>query len=626
MQGNSGVLAGRLFLGYVVIAIAAVLYLPYLFPLTPTASSSYLFGYNNRVGEALLLAFVILGAVWTRGLHMEFAGSSDSPPVSHKTLAWCLIAVLLGCLAMYVLVGRLGGFGESSYEIDRVWLTSQGKLPYVDFEWPFGLVLIYGPLVLHRLFPMDLVQAYYLFWALNCLLGVWLLFAVVNAIDYPSPRKNVIFLLVYCAWFISITNMGTHYTLTRYTLPLFFILMVQKLIRNESRGLYLLGGALIAAFTAILVLYSPEIAIAFAMASVVLLFLQVTKRRNWESFAASAVLLSALGAIFWLASKLHILDTVKASGGGADSFPIVLSPHIMLFFVAFFVCACYVYCRLAGQPIKDNSIGMIIISIPMLAAALGRCDPGHVAFNNLGIFLAALFYASAHTRAWKYARLAFIVIMVVLPTLGGLWFFLPSLAKSEVGLLAIGGPNSKITRIVMGAGKFYIDHFGAPEKKEKWRQRLEDRLHGTTSQSTELAVIYPQWKGNYLAPFGYKPNGVGTYLSTRVDYGRYEAIENANTLAAINEKITEIRDNPAKAILLPDHYESTCEVDVPSERRYIEVLFAFPYFRRPAHPESVRRPICTYIQEHYTMEVEPSRENAFYGLWINRQGAESLQR
>jgi len=60
----------------------------------------------------------------------------------------------------------------------------------VDFEWPFGAGLLYGPLLLHRLLPVGLVQAYYVFWIVNCLLGIWLLYKVINMVDYPSERKN----------------------------------------------------------------------------------------------------------------------------------------------------------------------------------------------------------------------------------------------------------------------------------------------------------------------------------------------------------------------------------------------------------------------------------------------------
>jgi len=57
----------RLFIVYVVCSLAAVFYLPLLVAVAPSTSPSYLFGYNNRAGIALLLTAVVLGAVWAKG-------------------------------------------------------------------------------------------------------------------------------------------------------------------------------------------------------------------------------------------------------------------------------------------------------------------------------------------------------------------------------------------------------------------------------------------------------------------------------------------------------------------------------------------------------------------------------
>lgn len=609
-----------LFSIYAVVSATLVIWLPYFVPLAPTASGSYLFGYNNRAGIILLLLFTAAGTLWTKGMRLDFRYAANSQPISRRALFFALFAVLVGCLVMYWLAGRYGGFGESSYEIDRIWLTSIGKRPYLDFEWPFGLVLLYGPLGLHHMLPLGVPEAYYLFWALNCLLGVWLLYAVINAIDYPSSWKTSIFLLFYCMWFLSIMNMGTHYTLVRYTLPLYFILTVYRLIqRDGTRGYAICSGA-ICLFTAILLLYSPETAISFAMAAISL-FLLLGRKPGGGFFVALGAQLTVLALLFREASNLRFLDTVKASGTGADSFPIVLCGHILVLFAALFVCACYGYRRLTGQQLTDNSIALIAFSVPMLPAALGRCDPGHVMLNGLGIFLACLFYASGHKEIWKYSRAAFIVILIALPLPGAIWLYLPALGKCGIAALSKGGENSPLTRSVEGAGKFYISHFARPDKKQKWQGRLEALLRGDTSSSPNLSELYPAWHGGFFAPLGYKPNGFGTDLTARVDYGRYEGLENANTPAAVEQKISEIRDNPGKALLLPDKFESYCKFDARLERKEIEFLFAAPYFKSAMHPISPQEPLCQYIEQHYSIEINASADTYFYGLWIDREEA-----
>ena len=137
----------------------------------------------------------------------------------------------------------------------------------------------------------------------------------------------------------------------------------------------------------------------------------------------------------------------------------------------------------------------------------------------------------------------------------------------------------------------------------------------------DLLSLYPSWHGTFLAPFGYQPNGVGTYLSNQVDYGNFEGFENANTVDAIHKKLAEIKDHPEIALLLPDNFESYCQNNLPAVRKGISVWLVFPYFGKAIHPESVRQPICDYIRAHYRLEEEPTPRNFGYGLWVAKSTA-----
>jgi len=50
---------------YALGGLVAIFYLPTLVPMAPTASPSYVFGYNNRAGVVILLLVVAIGAIWT---------------------------------------------------------------------------------------------------------------------------------------------------------------------------------------------------------------------------------------------------------------------------------------------------------------------------------------------------------------------------------------------------------------------------------------------------------------------------------------------------------------------------------------------------------------------------------
>jgi hypothetical protein len=604
----------RLFLAYIVCSLAAIFYLPSLVPLHPSVSDSYVFAYNNRVGIALLLSLVAIGSVWTKGLNLQLRTTSVSQPLPLKILFYSLLAVMSGCLAMYMLAGRFGGLGESSYFIDRAWLLSQGKIPYLDFEWAYGVSFLYGPIFLQHLLSINIVHAYYLFWIFNWLLGTLLLFTVINMVDYPTNSKRSIFILLFGTAFLAILTMGVNYTFLRYYCPLFFVLVVQKLFNRSGAKSQAYAVLLAVTFTAILLLISPETAIAHAFACVCI-FIFSAPSRSSRSIATFAGLLLGLAVVFWAALKTHVLDTLKANSGGADSFPISFAPHILLFFAAIFVCACYVFRQFQERRI-NNTFGLIAFSIPMTAAALGRCDPGHVVLNGLGIFLASMFYISNHRTAWKWYRAAFIVVLIILPTISGTWFYLPSLARCGFNILSESDHGSQISRSLTYLGRKYIEDFASPAKRAKREKTLENAQHMGVPKTIDFSRIYPTWHGTFLAPLGYKPNGLGTYLSNQIDYGHFEGLENANTVDAIHIKLTEIKSHPEKALLLPDRFENSCQVNIPAERQMMSVVFAFPYFGKAVHPESVRQPICSYIFARYRLEQAPTLQNFSYGLWV----------
>ena len=129
--------SGRWFIPYILIALTAIFYLPRLVPSAPSASDSYLFGYNNRVGILLLLFFIALGVVLTRGFNLKPTKASSSfRPLPRWMLVVSLLLVAVGCAAMYLLAGRYHGFGESYYLIDRINLLAQGRAPALGSPRP----------------------------------------------------------------------------------------------------------------------------------------------------------------------------------------------------------------------------------------------------------------------------------------------------------------------------------------------------------------------------------------------------------------------------------------------------------------------------------------------------------
>lgn len=569
--------AKRWFIPYTLLALAAIFYIPRLLPPTiPSASDSYLFGYNNRIGIVLLLFFIALGVVLTHGFRL---GPTVNSRVDRPLPRWMLFAALLlvaaCCAAMYILAGRYHGFGESFYLIDRITLLDQGRAPYRDFEFVYGPAQLYGPLLLHKLLPLGVADAYYLFWALSHLLGAYLLFRCIDNLRFPTPAKPAIFAMLCAAGLFATIRMGTNYTFLRYALPLYFIVKLNTRFRDTRTSRLLLDVLLCAAFCALLVLSSPETAVAFAFASgCVVLFCRPI--RLTQKAAATGLLIVVYAAIFAVALKLHVLDAMLADGGGAISFPIVPGLTILVYFAALFITACWLYRCFRNRATDEATLGLLFYSIPMIAAALGRCDPSHLFWNGLATFLASLLYISLYKKAWLVYAAVFSLCVFLAPDISEFQLFLPQLRSAH---------------------------------------NLDTNPQARPSDSA-ISAFLASWPGSYVAPFGFRPDGFGTYHSSRIEYGAYEDLIDVSTPQSVQKKVSEMSADPSRALILPYHYDEYCLIHLGSERQYLSTLLLSPYIGKAAHQDIVRQPICRYIDQHYKLLIQPSGATWSYGIWI----------
>ena len=548
-----------------VLASFAILFLPYAFaPGQVSTSESYLFGFNNRVATILLVVSAAAGAVWAAELAPYRPAREAGRPVPLVTLLICLCVAAAACGAMYQFAGGFGGFAESGYEIDRVWLLLQGQTPYEDFEWPFGALLLYGPAFLCRTLALSPTQSCALFWVVSSLVGIVLLYATINLIDRPTDRRQSIFLLFSLGALLVLPLMATHYSLIRYVTPLWFILWVWRVDRAGHR---IAAAGLAVAASAVLLTISPEITIAFGFASVVSLF---PRPMCQNSLAAYGLLLLGLALLLWQAYRLRLFTTLLASGGGAESFPLPLSAPILFFFGVVFVGA---WLLLAGfrSTSPDNCVPILLFAIPMLAAALGRCDPLHLMLNGLGFFLAVAFHASTRSSAWTLFCGGFITCIVATMVFGGVWFWRPHIDIAEAG--SASPPPATL----------------------------------------DLASLYRVPAGTkFAAPFKYRPNQLGSYLSPDIDLGYYGGLENASSEAATRRKIQDLQNEPERYLLVPANFPNLCKRNVQGARKLMKMIFVAPYTIKPSHVESVHRPLCDYIASHYTPFTSASREIYWY--------------
>jgi hypothetical protein len=559
---------------YTVVALAAIFLVPRLFPTPASASDSYLFGYNNRVGIVLLFLFLAIAAVWTRGLDLRVAEGGDTLRLSRGLLLIALASAGFGCLIMYWVAGRYHGFGESFYLIDRIWLLHSGRVPYRDFEFAYGPVQLYGPLLLQRILHLELAPSYYLFWATSYLAGAYFLFKAVDLVEFRTKAKPWIFAFLFLAGLFAIIRMGTNYTFLRYALPVYLVVVFQRRLTHARTTQPAVTWLAAVAFSGILILISPEMAVAFAWASIGICVLHRGSPLRFRLSLAACVVLGN-GLLFWVALKLHVFDAMLADGGGAISFPILPGPTILAYFAALFVCACWLYRTLLNRSGDQGTLGLILFSMPMAAAALGRCDPSHVFWNGLSAFFAALLYLSNYRRAWVAFAAAFLVGVALLPNASEFYLFVPQVRSA----------------------------------------RFFNKLPEVRPTEAQITTFLSSWAGDYIAPFGYRPDGFGTYHSPRIEFGRFEDLIDVSTPRSVEEKVSEMRENPKRALILPYHADEYCQTNQRTERHFLEVLLLFPYVGKIVHPIFVREPICRYMSDHYRMIVEPTPETYWYGIW-----------
>jgi len=155
---------------YALVMLAILFYLPYYIPQRPVASDSYLFGFNNRAAIILLLVFSVGAAIWGKGYNLALLPAGHPKKIAGRTLGICLAIQLAACLAMDLLAGGFGGFWSQLRDRPGV-ASGAGTSAYVGFEWPFGVLFLYGPLWLSHLFHGGIAQGYNAFWTLSSLAG-----------------------------------------------------------------------------------------------------------------------------------------------------------------------------------------------------------------------------------------------------------------------------------------------------------------------------------------------------------------------------------------------------------------------------------------------------------------------
>ena len=298
-------------------------------------------------------------------------------------------------------------FGESGYFLTRLDLMFLGHLPYRDFDFGYGPAMLYLPFALHQWTGLALDTAHILNVVLFGIAGFLVLYRILCRLDLPfSWSIGLVVAIGVTGFNISLAPI---YTPLRFLWAAFSVLEIDLALSKPSCGrlrgsavpaLYCLAGFLISPDTGLQTTFAASAYIAWSSAC---------RRRSDAVLLAGPVLVvtaisTALGPEYF--------KYVFCFGGGFMNLPIPPAPYIL----ALALAACWVLpilafrslrAAVAGRPVAAALTGALGLALP---AALGRCDPGHVFWNGLPLFLIAAAMAVRRARP----RALFLVCALVL--------------------------------------------------------------------------------------------------------------------------------------------------------------------------------------------------------------------
>lgn len=587
---------------------------PYHVPSRPVVSLSYVFGYNNRAGEFIVAAWLGLLALFGPPLRR---GDVAGKPLRRSTLVKALVITGAVSSVLYLATRQLNGIGESVYFNDRLRLVLEGQLPYRDFEYAYGVGLLYVPAALVWVLHLPPGDAYGLCWIGSSLTAVWLMYRTLRAIDVLPGSQRAIFLLFWAYALTALFSQGLNYSLLRFVLPCWCAIVIHRqLVSREgsARRALLLPLPLYA----LLLIVSPELGVAFAV-GISIYLIRFGRLRETARIVAFLATLLGIAAVSWLALRVGAFSTLVAFSAGGYNFPLMPAPHLLLLFLLAALCALY-----TGEELRSDRssalLALIAGSACSLAGALGRADQVHALMNPLGVTLSGFLLLSGYVwlRRIVLAVAWFLMFVLQIPTMV---YEVPAIiAKSALPAFFAHEYASNRSERMTRADQFILEQMnrqlGPEAAKEKFQERRVFARYLQARTPLDVPRIFGMPPGTiFYAPFGFSPDRFGIYHSPSVEEGYFLGTVNITTPAEANRKTHEITLASARPLLLPPDFEQNCGPSGVGANGYLSNLLRYPYRAPVRHPENLLHSLCEEIHTNFR-QIGPSiPENFGYLLW-----------
>ena len=414
--------------------------LPYWFPPREfVVGASFEVGFNNGFSYAAYLALVFLlvlvvARIFPKLNHgLRQSPSEDAPLFSQ----WLFAAVILFHVTLFAAIYAYKGrfvFGESLYFQSLLHRMMQGEIPYIDFSFYYGPMMLYPGFWLTRLFGLD--AGYAIWFVTTYVAGLWFLYTVLGICVTNARDRALWFVFLALGLFNPLT--GINVTMTRYLFPSLVFLAVSRYLRSGGRRHGLVAVVSLAAALT----YSFEVAALSLLATFLIWLVYMLKPQAWIAASnflgrmireqsvglhredgtltqQNAVCMAKRGVgLVLMAGAIFITFflLVDPSGGalrgypeialsysaGAHSVPIYPNlPFIALSTLTIIGLAALMRVIVSGRDQRDSLLFAVYALVAVLAqrGAFGPAEPLHFAFFGLPVFLIVLFVTGRFAQA-----------------------------------------------------------------------------------------------------------------------------------------------------------------------------------------------------------------------------------
>jgi hypothetical protein len=425
----------------VAVALLSALSLAWVVPSPEgsVASPSYRVGYNNAVAVVGVLAAVLLallgGMRSSRALSVEGgrgeadavvdevpvgpAPGSRGPGLTVDSVALAVSLVAATAVTSWLTWGV--PFADHPYFFTRYAYALQGAMPYSAFDFPYGPVILYAPVIVFRILGSGGIEAatgaYYASVALQHAVGALLLGWAMQRLPLARRQLRALFWVVGGFTLLNFWN-GPNYTLLRFAVPLAAVALFARTRARAAgtplgavrTGLVALG--LVVASAAV----SPEMGAAVFAAVLAMTGASLWRRERSACWTLLPLVLVPLGALLAIPGAGAWLADLA---GGAYNLPVLPSPFVLIYLASAIIAGFGAGRRLfAADESSAAIVGFAAAGALLVAPALGRADIAHVFWNGIPLFVAAAVVLAAfpgRRYAVYLAGLAIVFLIGAIP-------------------------------------------------------------------------------------------------------------------------------------------------------------------------------------------------------------------